>query len=178
MLFLWAGPKHSGKTTAAANLACAARQHGLRVAGLLAPSVYRDGRLIGFDALDLRSGARSPLAVRRDEPGEVGSFHFVEEGRRLGCDALDAVATDGADLVIVDEFGPLELAGRLWRAAVDSLVHAGRAPLVVVVREELAGAVRDVYGDVPSRLIDAMAPDSIDEVIHWLEEDRAARGKR
>ena len=139
MLFLWTGPKHCGKTTAAAKLAGTVRQRGFRVAGLLAPSIYRDGRLIGFDALDLRSGVRSPLAVRRDEPGEVGPFHFLEEGLRLGSQALDVAAADGADLVMVDEFGPLELAGRGWRAAVDALVHAGRTLLVVVVRQELAG---------------------------------------
>lgn len=178
MLFLWTGPKHSGKTTSAAKLACTAKQHDFRVAGLLAPSVYRDGHLAGFDALDLRSEIRIPLAVRRDGPGDVGSFHFLEEGLRLGSHALDAAATEGANLVMVDEFGPLELAQRGWRAAVDSLVYAGKTPLVIVVRQELAGAVRDVYADVTSRLVDATAPGSVNEVIHWLEDDRAARGTR
>jgi len=169
-LFLWTGPKHSGKTTNAAKLARLARQRGFRVAGLLAPSVYRDGRLAGFDALDLRSEARTPLAVHRDEPGDVGSFHFLEEGRRLGSRALDLAATEGADLVIVDEFGPLELASWGWRAAVDSLVYAGKIPLVLVVRQELAGAVRDVYADVPSQLLDATVPESAHEIIRLLRE--------
>jgi nucleoside-triphosphatase THEP1 len=172
LLFLWAGPKHSGKTTAAARLARAAQQAGFCVAGLLAPSVYRDGRLVGFEALDLRNEARSPLAVRRDQSGDVGLFHFVEEGRRLGSQALDRAATEGADLVIVDEFGPQELAFQGWRGAVDSLVHAGRMPLVLVVRLELAGAVRDVYAEVPNRLLDAAAPASIQEVIRSLDNDR------
>lgn len=171
MLFLWAGPKHSGKTTAAAKLAHAAKRHGLRVAGLLAPSVYRDGQLAGFEALDLRTGARCPLAVRRDEPGDVGPFHFLEGGRKLGGHALDADAAKEADLVIVDEFGPLELASRGWRAAVDSLVHVGGGAVVLVVRQELAGAVRDAYTDVPVRLLDAAAAESIDEVIRSLRTD-------
>jgi len=171
MLFLWTGPKHSGKTTAVAKLACTAKRHGFRVAGLLAPSIYRDGRLIGFDALDLQSGARSPLAVRRDEPGDVGSFHFLEEGLRLGNHALDAATIDGADLVVVDEFGPMELAGRGWRRAVDSLVHAGTTHLVVVVRREMADAVRVVYANAPSRLLDATALESIDEILRSLRED-------
>ncbi len=174
MLFLWTGPKHSGKSTAAAKLAHAARQHGFRVAGLLAPSVYRDGHLIGFEAQNLRTGARSPLAVRRDEPGDAGSFHFLEEGLTLGSRALDPAATDGADLVIVDEFGPLELAGRGWRSAVDSLIHAGRTPLVLVVRRELAETVRDVYADVPGRLVDATAPESVGEVLCSLRDDDSA----
>lgn len=170
MLFLWTGPKHCGKTTAAARLADTVRQHGFRVAGLLAPSLYRQGRLIGFDALDLRRGVRSPLAVRREAPGAVGPFHFLEEGLRLGSQALEVAAADGADLVVVDEFGPLELAGRGWRTAVDALVHAGRTLLVVVVRRELADAVRDAYANAPTKILDATAPESIEEVLHSLRE--------
>ena len=171
MLLLWTGPKHSGKTTAAAHLAAAVTQHGYQVAGLLAPSLYREGHLAGFEALDLRRGARAPLAVRRQEPGDVGSFHFLEEGQDLGRRALEAVATAGADLVIVDEFGPLELAGRGWRGAVDTLVQAGGASLLLVVRQELAEAVRHVYANVPARLLEATAPESIAEVLRALRKD-------
>jgi nucleoside-triphosphatase THEP1 len=138
------------------------------VAGLLAPSVYRDGRLVGFDALDLLKEARSPLAVRRENPGDIGLFHFLEEGRQLGGHALAPAATEGADLVIVDEFGPLELAGQGWRSAVDSLVHAGKGPVVLVVRQELTRAVQQVYADTPSRILDAADPQSIQEVIQLL----------
>ena len=174
MLFLWTGPKHCGKTTAAARLVHTARQHGFRVAGLLAPSVYRDGALVGFDALDLRTEARAPLAVCRDNPGDVGQFHFLEEGLRLGSHTLGPAATDGADFVVVDEFGMLELAGRGWREAVDSLVHAGKTPLVVVVRQQLVDTVRGVYANVPSVCLDAMAPESVDEVLRSLRKDDSA----
>jgi nucleoside-triphosphatase THEP1 len=173
MLFLWTGPRHSGKTTSALRLAGTAKQHGFRVAGLLAPSVYRDEELVGFDAMDLRSEIRVPLAIRRDRPGDVGPFHFLEEGLRLGRHALDAAATEGADLVIVDEFGPLEIAQRGWRGEVDSLVHADRTSLLVV-RQELAGTVRRIYAAVPSRLVDAAAAGAVNEVVCWLEKTHAA----
>ena len=168
MLILWAGPKHSGKTTSAARVAQVAGDHGFAVAGLLAHSVYRDGQLFGFDACDLRTGARAPLAVRKAHGGEIGPFHFLEEGVTLGSAALGRAATDGADLVIVDEFGPLELASQGWRRAVDSLVSAGQAPLLLVVREELAGTVQQLYAEVPSRQLSAIAPESVHEVIRLL----------
>jgi nucleoside-triphosphatase THEP1 len=176
VLILWTGPKHGGKTTSVTELARRVRQSGFRVAGLLAPSVYRDGHLVGFEALDLQSEARAPLAVRRDDLGDVGPFHFVEEGLRLGRQALDVAATEGADLVLVDEFGPLELASGGWRPAVDALVRAGKTPLVIVVRQGLADAVRDVYADAPSRILSATGPTSIPEVIHLLKDHRATRG--
>jgi nucleoside-triphosphatase THEP1 len=170
MLFLWTGPKHGGKTTAAAKLAHAAGQRGFRVAGLLAPSIYREGRLTGFDAVDLQSGTRVPLAVRQGSRGDVGSFHFLEEGLRLGRGALDVVATEGADLVVVDEFGPLELASNGWRAAVDALVKADRAPLLIVVRRELADAVQEAYAGVAGRILDSADPESVLEVLGRLEK--------
>ncbi len=86
----------------------------------------------------------------------------------LGRRALDVAATEGADVVIVDEFGPLELASRGWRGAVDSLVHAGPRALILVVRSELADAVREIYAAVPIRLLDATAPESVQEVIRSL----------
>jgi len=175
MLFLWTGPKHGGKTTAAAKLVQTARQRGFRVAGLLAPSLHRDGLLVGFEALDLQSGMRTPLAMRRNEPGDVGQFHFLEEGLKLGRQALSPAATGGADLVIVDEFGLLELASGGWRSAVDFLVRAQAVPgLLLVVRRALVETVRDVYADVPSRLLDAAAPESAEEVLRSLRKDDPA----
>ena len=94
-LILWTGPKHSGKTTAAAELARRLRAWGFKVSGLLAPSVYEGDALVGFDALDLSTGWRLPL-LRRPDVGEsatVGAFVFVEEGRRVAQAALADGAT-------------------------------------------------------------------------------------
>lgn len=176
MLILWAGPKHSGKTTSAAGLAQVAGERGFAVTGLLAYSVYRDGQLFGFDACDLRTGARASLAVRGTPGGQIGPFHFLEEGVTLGRAALGRAATDGADLVIVDEFGPLELASQGWRGAVDALIRADQAPLLLVVREELADTVQQLYADVSSSQLAATAPESVGEVIRMLRDHQAKRG--
>jgi len=146
------------------------------VAGLLAPAIYREGHLVGFDARDLQTEAQCSLAVRRDGSGDIGSFHFLQEGLRLGHQALEVGATEGADLVIVDEFGPLELASQGWRRAVDALVRAGRMPLLLVVRQELAGAVQEAYAGVPSKVLDATAPESVREVVRFLAAGRTAGG--
>ena len=61
-LVLWTGPRHSGKTTTASDLVKTAHKEGFIVAGLLAPSLYDNGELIGFDALDIKNDTRKPLA--------------------------------------------------------------------------------------------------------------------
>ena len=156
-LILWVGPKHSGKTAAAAALVELARDEGFRVAGILSLSVYEGDTLTGFDVMDLAAGARVPLA-RRDEPGAIqaGSFGFRAEGIEHGRTALASEAARSADLVLVDEFGPLELRGEGWRPAVDELLPVAAGVVLLVVREGLADDVARLYerhcpGAVPAR---------------------------
>jgi nucleoside-triphosphatase len=168
-VMLWVGPKHSGKTTIAARLVEAARGGGFVVAGCLAPSVYADGLLVGFDIINLRSSERTPLA-RRDVGHQ--SFQFLAEGLSLGNEALGPTATKGADLIVIDEYGPLELKSQGWRAATDRLMTSTDAVLLLVVREELADIVLQLYGSISTRKLVASQPGSIDEVLAVLGNNR------
>lgn len=171
-IILWVGPKHSGKTTSAARLLEAVRAEGFRVAGCLAPSVYVNDTLIGFDLINLRRGERTTLARREIGPGADGEFQFTKEGLSQGNDALGPVATRDADLIIVDEYGPLELAFQGWRAATDRLMTMTRAVLLLVVREELADEVGQLYKPALIRSLAATQPQSIDEVLVILRNNR------
>jgi len=180
-LILWTGPKHCGKTTSAANLARIARAEGFNVAGLLAPSLYRNSKLLGFDVLDLQNQTRAPLARLKISQSKAGPFTFIADGLKLGNAVLSAEATKSADLVIVDEFGPLELNNEGWRRNVDSLLISSNAVILLVVRRELTDIVQQVYEDVPCREFAATEGNSIDEVItmlknrrHHVEESRFA----
>lgn len=166
-LILWIGEKHSGKTTSVANLVKIARSEGFNVAGLLAPSIYNEGKLIGFDAVDLRNENRISLTRRK-----TGRFTFFTKGIEFGNAALNTTATKTAELVIVDEFGPLELSGQVWRNNVDSLITVSDALILLVVRQELTDEVRQTYIDFPCRNFAANEPGSIDKVIGMLRDCR------
>ncbi len=168
-LVLWTGKKHSGKTTAAAKLAQTARAEGFAVAGSLAPSTYRNGRLIGYDILDLRNKTRASLAQRKTDGNKTERFTFVADGLKLGRDALSPAATKSADIIIVDEFGPLELRGDGWRKDVDSLLALSDALILLVVRRELADRVQELYAGVPSQILPAIEPESVDKIITSLK---------
>jgi len=171
-LILWVGEKHSGKTTGVAKLVKIARAEGFKVAGILAPSLYRDGRLMGFDVLDLRDETRAPLARRSMDADTTRPFAFIDDGLRLGNAALTKEATESADLVIVDEFGPLELRGQGWRSSVDSLLTSTNAIILLVVRRELVDAVHRVYADFHGRIVDAAEPESSGKIICILSSRR------
>ena len=168
-LILWVGEKHSGKTTSAAELAQAARAKGFDIAGLLAPSLYDKGELAGFDVVDLRTEDRVPLASRTAGGGQGEPYTFTAEGLKVGRGALSADATKSAELIIVDEFGPLELSGGGWRKDVDSLLTSGDAVILLVVRRELADEVQRLYAENGSNNFAAGEKESVDKVIAMLE---------
>jgi nucleoside-triphosphatase len=176
-LVLWTGEKHSGKTTSVTHLVNIVREEGFNVAGLLAPSLYRDGELIGFDALDLRNKTRMPLARLSTKAGRIGRFEFLQDGLKLGNAALNAKAIKSADLIVIDEFGPLELNGQGWRKNIDSLIASSNALILLVVRQELAESVRRLYAGLPSRRLDATEQKSVDKVIRMLRNLRASERK-
>jgi nucleoside-triphosphatase THEP1 len=177
-VILWFAARHSGKTTAAFELARRVVAQGYAVAGLVAPSVYLNGELIGFDALDLRSNKRTRLAVRKAKNGEAGRFTFSSAGRRLTGSALNPTRAKSADLVIVDEFGPLEMLGKGWRAHVDLLLTSSNALVLLVVRKGLTDQVQELYSSLPSQKLPATDPKSIDKVIAIIENRRERFGER
>jgi nucleoside-triphosphatase THEP1 len=141
----------------------------------LAPALYRDCELLGFDVINLLNGTRVPLARRKTGGSKTGRFTFFPDGLKLGNAALSATATKNADLVIVDEFGPLELDGQLWRDDVDSLLASSNVLILLVVRQELADAVRRVYTDFHCRNLDAIEPESINKVVGILRDCRQSQ---
>lgn len=174
-LILWTGKKHSGKTTTVAKLVEIASSEGFNIAGVLAPSIYHNGTLVGFDALDLQDKTRAPLARRKINGGNNRSFTFIAGGLKLGHDALSAGINESVDLIIIDEFGPLELSGEGWRKNADSLMGYSNILKLLVVRQELVDAVRQLYRDIPCLILAANKSKSIDKVIRILRDRRLSK---
>lgn len=137
------GDRGQGKTAFVQGLVERLRGEGLRIAGVLSPGQVRDGVRWSIDVVDLAGGRRTPLATR--DPGSpwppVGSFRVSPEGLERGRAALAPAAVAGADLVVVDEVGPWELAGEGWAGALDALRVAAAPPLLLVVRRGLVDEI-------------------------------------
>jgi nucleoside-triphosphatase THEP1 len=171
-LLLWTGPKHSGKTTLLQHLVQTIPARGFTVAGFVAPSRYEDGTLVGFDIVEVNTNRRAPLAARQKDRRDKCGFVLLPEGLKLGMDCLRFAATALVDIVIVDEYGPLELAHRGWRTAVDDLITATDAEVLLVVREELTDRVRREYDNTSCVEFPAHQAQSFAKVVNLLRQKR------
>jgi nucleoside-triphosphatase THEP1 len=137
------GAPGCGKTTVCERAVALARSQGWQVAGLLTLPRTSAGRTIGLDVEDVLSGERLALAEERgptDGPS-TGRWHFHRRALEWGSARLDAALS--ADLLIIDELGPLELVLGLGWANGVSVLDAGRYSLgLVVVRPSLLPLLR------------------------------------
>lgn len=161
-LALLLGDRHQGKTTTCRQLVERLRARGLSVAGIIAPAVFESGRCVGYAVVDLATGRSARLATLHG-PGvnQVGCYHFLAEGLALGRTALQQAAerphhqcgTGESSVVIVDEVGPLELAGGGWSEQLDRLAPRKELTLLTV-RRSLATQVAERWAASPGALYD------------------------
>ncbi len=147
------GPPGCGKTTVCGQVADLARGRGLRVGGILSTGVPADpsGRRERL-VVDLSTGRSRPLARRPPVNEGAGRWHLDEAALAWGAEAARRGAA-GADVLIVDELGPLELdEGRGWAECVGLLRDAACTLAVAVVREECLPALRNRLGPAAGAL--------------------------
>lgn len=129
------GPSGAGKTSWVTRQA---RAFPGPVAGVICPGAFEEGRKSRIDAHLLRTGEILPLAYAENLDSfatKTARWGFVEA-------TIDAVneelrRPDPADLLVIDELGPLEFnRNQGFTAAFDAINrHAGQA--LIVVRESL-----------------------------------------
>ena len=143
------------------------------VGGLVSPGVFLGGRKVACRGCDCLTGECFLLGVRHELSADarhllerefglhcgrgsgqsVGSWLILDHGLGRAAEAIAQAVANRCDLVVVDEFGPLELGGKGLRVVVDHAVESG-VPILLIVRETLVERVQKLYGrftvfDVP-----------------------------
>jgi len=145
LLFLTGAPG-VGKTTVLLKTVEKLKMRGCRVGGMISREVRSGGERVGFELLDVMSGNRGWLArVDGKEGTRVGKYRVsLEDVDGVGVEAvLDAV--EGADVVVIDEVGPMELCSERFRVAVERAVESWRIVVGVVhwkARDKLIDEVK------------------------------------
>jgi nucleoside-triphosphatase THEP1 len=136
------GPVGGGKTTFLERGLPSLLERHPRLDGYLSLRVLAGGDTAGYDLRDLRTAERIPLLRRCGEADgfRVGPYVLLPRGLAAAEEIIRRGAA--ADLLIVDEVGPLELAGGgVWPALIGEFAGRDR-PALVVVRETLVDDIR------------------------------------
>lgn len=133
-----------GKSTLVQKAAAAL---GCRVGGVLARDKRFKDRRIGFELLDLSSGATGMLADEAGSGPQLGKYRVhPEELDGIGAQAVENALS--CDLIVVDEVGPMELSSRRFIIAVEKALSSNK-PMLVVLHEwsshRLAKKIRGTF---------------------------------
>jgi len=169
MNILLTGERQAGKTTVCRRVAALARELGYNPAGVLTPAVLgQDGLPVAYHAQMVSDGEQRFLAwadsdleketlnpeTRNRKPStggpRAGRYSFDADVLSWVIGRLQEAISQGCDLLIVDEIGPLELEqGRGLAPILSNLSGERLPPLLLVVRPELVAQLRRRLSNIP-----------------------------
>jgi len=166
------GGRRTGKTSACVRSVERARRLGLDCAGLLSPARLEDGERVGSDVVDIRSGKRRHLSdIVQDDMGGRPRHRFDPDGLAWANERLRDACP--AELLVIDELGPLELRFQQgWTNALDALTPGAFGLAIVVVRPallaRLQAVLRQQLGPLDS-LVTVIGPDRLVPLLEQQE---------
>jgi nucleoside-triphosphatase len=117
-----------GKSTLVQKCANASRH---KVGGVLARDKRVKDRRVGFELLDLGSGAMGMLADETGDGPQLGKYRVrLDDLDRIGARAIEEALH--SDLIVVDEVGPMELSSKRFVTAVEKAIASDKPMLVVL----------------------------------------------
>ncbi len=125
-LFITASPG-TGKTSVLLKTIEVLKARGYSVGGMISREVRTCGARVGFEILDLSSGRRAWLAhVNQKHGPRIGKYRVnLEDLDNIGAEAITS-AVENADVVAIDEIGPMELHSECFKEAVKKAVESGK----------------------------------------------------
>ncbi|RLG86144.1 MAG: nucleoside triphosphatase [Thermoprotei archaeon] len=133
------GRPGSGKTTVFMKVIEELRRKNISIAGFFCPEVRERGVRIGFKIIDIASGEEDWLALEISRAMKlgyelgprIGKYSVIPSSAlRIGLKALDKARV--ADVVAIDELGPMELKIPKLRKAIIETIRVARNALLVV----------------------------------------------
>lgn len=172
LLIAVTGGPGTSKTTLLAELAAGQLARGLRVEGVLALAGRRGTPGKGAEEYWLRLiGTDQELSWAVRDESLIPPYYF-EPGteRKLHAWAERLQARPGTPLLILDEFGKLELMGRGLMPVWKKLAASRPQIVVMAVREDLVGPVESLLGRKFDLRIAADSPDALPRLLRTTED--------
>lgn len=147
-LFFVTGPPRIGKTTAVEKVIKKLSESGVRVGGMITSEIREGSNRVGFALKDIFTGRSGVLAHTNIVNGpRIGKYKVNEDDLvHLGAEAI-LTSKSEADVVVIDEIGPMELTSVKFVEAIKDVMLSGRVilgtihyrashPLIKQIRED------------------------------------------
>jgi nucleoside-triphosphatase len=144
LLFITGSPG-TGKTSVLLKTIEVLKARGCSAGGMVSREVRAGGARVGFEILDLSSGRRGLLAhVNQKHGPRIGKYRVnLEDLDNIGAEAI-ATAVENADVVAIDEIGPMELHSERFKEAVKKAVESRRLVLGTVHWKERDRLIQEI----------------------------------
>ena len=131
--FFLTGRPGIGKTTVLLRIVKILKEKGLKVGGLISREIRRGNSRIGFKLIDLESGREGWLAhVKQPTGPRVGKYRVcMRDLESIGVNAI-LKAVKEADIVVIDEVGPMEMFSECFKKAVAEALNSEKIVLGTV----------------------------------------------
>jgi nucleoside-triphosphatase len=145
-LILITGQPSIGKTTILLRTVDALKIKGYKIGGMISREIREGGTRVGFEIVDLETGQRGWLAHVNQPAGPKISKYRVNltDLDTIGASSiLNAVAD--ADVIVVDEIGPMELFSPTFKDAVSRAIESEKPVLGTIhyrARDSLITAIK------------------------------------
>lgn len=162
-LIVITGGVGAGKTTFTGKIVSHLQSAGITIAGFLARGNETAGEpRSGYFLTDIASGDGYLLCSSNVAPVQVstGKYYFFPGVIDWGINLLENGLKNGAEVMVMDEIGPLELIRHQgWRPALDSIVSIYRGTLILVIRESLLGEFAGQFTITPALILNPSIQD-------------------
>lgn len=165
LLIALTGPVGSGKTSRIRELVDRLRADGREVEGFLATAGERTepGKgAISYDLEFLATGERVRFADRTESTDPNRRYVFSEVAQQKVASWAESIAP--SDVLVMDEFGPLEAAGEGHFAAWPSVLGIDPPIVVIGVRESHLTAIADLLGRPFDLVLSASDPKAVESL--------------
>jgi nucleoside-triphosphatase len=151
--WLITGPPGIGKSTVVAKAIYMLRSEGHGVGGCLTRERKEGRERVGFTISDLMSGREGELAAIKGSLGPRVGRYRVNVGTlaSLGARALHDAAVGTAEVIVIDEIGPMELTSPEFKKAAEECFKSGK-PILAVVHQHLKDPLIETIRENPDKV--------------------------
>ena len=146
-VWLLTGPPGIGKSTVVTRVVYLLRMKGHGIGGCVTKEKREGRQRVGFTINDIMSGREAELASDSTSLGpRVGRYRVNIAGLRdVGAKSLEEAGAR-ADVIVIDEVGPMELTSAEFRKAAEGCLLS-RKPMLAVIHEQMKDPLLEKFRD-------------------------------